>query len=461
MPITIWKPAEYNEVFSRDVSGASQSAINGIYAAAPYDNDTKVCEIARFTGWKQLYYADTGEFEVVVSAGQVRPGQVKRNYLVNFDGDMFVIEDFEWNKTSEGYECVISGRDMGRYLDDEIIKGFLVGDSLNYWKVESEGKTSVRNINAFLRGFFRQTAAAGGAINWNSPVGWFRDTKRCETKNTFIRYDFTDEEATLAEEKGSKIVTDILSYGSTLRKLLAYFGIGYRWDVAPKAAGLATVALVLYDHGAGDVTMRADGRGVSNNSYYERYRGSCNAAHVDAVSAWATPANMHYRYRTGFDETGWWFDETNAEKNARFMQYSTSSYANWAEVAADWRERYIDLAKCPEENQATLEDFLAWVDTNSEDYRVPPEIGYSFSYDNSGAYKYGVHFSLGSTVTIQDDFLGITVTQRLTGVKETFVGGASKGYDFEFGDQSITRKNAISRKFVELNRKTYKTRTEE
>lgn len=469
MAVTIWKPAEYAAGFAETVDGvyAYTVAKNGDYAEKPYNGDTKVCEVARFSGWKQLYYADTGEFEITIPAGQVTPNQIKRNYLVSFEGDTFVIEDFEWSKERGGYECTISGRDMGRYLDDEIIKGFSIGNSVNKWVTEAEGATSVENIMYFMRGFFRQTVASGSAIAWNSPVGWFRDTARCVDGSNFVAYDFADEAATLAEEKGSKYVTDFLSYGAMLRKLVAYFDIGYRWEITPSASGLSTVSFVLYDHGAGNVTMRADGRGISENRYYEKYRGSCNAAHVDAVSAWATPKDMHYRYRTGFEEdlTGWWLDETHTDKNMRFMRYEKDGYSNWAELAADWREQYIDLAECPSENQTTIDDFLAWVKTNSDDYRVPPEIGYSFKYDNSGAYKYGEHFSLGSVITIEDDALGLTVSQRLTSVREKFEGGKAKEFEFEFSDQKIgsrkiSQSEMLKQKFLKIARNTYKLRTE-
>lgn len=433
MPITIWKPREYAQGFAEtgaDDPPAPFLPINGEVAAAPYNRDTKVREVTRFTGSTTQHYRDTGEFEVTIPHGYVEPSDVREGYLVTIEDAVYMIEDYEWERTEDGYFCTISGRDLGGLLDRHIPtyrreSGRLEGD-----------------IKEFMTRFFSSYFVAKGDINLALPerCGWFRDAERM-AEGGWVAYE--NEALASINANDSSANMEIISYGAALRILTSYKDMGYRFDVRfDETLGLHTLQLVLYKPEDEGILLRSDGRGVSGFSYSRETRETVNAAFVFAKSRWVNEYGV-----------GW--KQAEEPIYTHYLLPFKEDGANWAEVANAWSGIAIDLGEVPAEEDTEGGDVTAWMQGQLVDIYSAPIETVTFSYDNRGAYKYGEHFGLGSLVSLVDDYTGAGLTARLTGVTTKYEAGKPKEYDFVFGDKRPTQADKLKRKFSLIDRKTY------
>ena len=437
MPITIWKPREYAEGFATSGVEGSFVPANGEVAAAPYNRDTKIREVTRFTGYTERHYRDTGYFELVIPQGSVEPSDIKAGYLVSVEDYVYMIEDYAWELTEDGYEVTISGRDLGGLLDRHIPTHRRESGSLSAPKRA--------DLKAFLLPFFESYFEYSGDINQALPekCGWFRDAERMPEGGWIAFEGVAEDQSESAEESSANV--EIVSYGEALRIMAGYKKMGYRFDVKyDELLGIHTLQLVLYKPDEADegILLNSRGRGVSDFSYSFEAQEAVNAAFVFAKSRWVQAYG------------GTW---TQAEEpiHITYMLPFEQEGANWAEVANAWSGVAIDLGEVPEENDLAGGDAVRWMRGQLVDiYREPVET-VKFSYDNSGACKYGQHFGLGSSVSIADDYLGVGLTARLTGVTTNYEAGEPKSYDFVFGSERLTQADKLKRRFSYIDRRTY------
>lgn len=466
MPITIWEPARYLQQFARD--SAFDHPTNAATAAAPYNRDTKVCEIARFTGWKQLYFCDTGEFEVTTR--QITPEQAQRGYMVDIDGDMFVIEEVEWELDEGGYTCTLSGRDFWAFPDRQINRRYL-GDEYATSRNETFNGDALRDSVSFF--FFYLAPGAG----------WFRDIARFPdyvpstgTGSALVHDEIVlldmhqrTEAAFLAEDKGVQYCSDIMSYGAEWRMFASWFNVGIRFDFAwNEEGGLYSLKPTIYDGQTRDIIINTQGRGVSGFRYTESSRNAVNQVYAQ----WEAKRFAYYgdTAATWYEGDSWNADnvidwqqdtavwESMKDKSITSLAFDrqSDSTKSYSERAIELSETFANLGTVPDANAGAASTFLAWAKEKTRGSFVEATKAFEFSYDNSGAYKYGEHFKLGDKITIQDNYLGVQSSQRLTGVKTTYSGGdVHPTYAFEFSNQRISQSDTLKRKFAQLDRCAY------
>ena len=273
MPITIWKPREYGGGFSYHGGAGGTLPINGEAADAPFDRDTKVREVARFTGWKKTYFCDTGEFEITTQA--VTPDDVKAGFMVDIEGEQFVIEDVRWEYGDDGYSCTFSGRDFWKFPENQIAHRW-IGESFHITGYDDEftGETLARAVSDWFT-----TMAAGWwrdrlrFPNADAGVGW-------QDWNKIVRFDLsnTTQAAVLAKTLSAN-VTDIMSYASEWRMFCNWFGVGLRFDFEfDEIAGVYLIKPVFYDGKDRGIVVNTTDRGVSGFEYEKNTRGTVNAA---------------------------------------------------------------------------------------------------------------------------------------------------------------------------------------
>lgn len=458
MPITIWEPARYVSGWARyDRFGyGNGSPNNTALAAAPYNHDTKVCEIARFTGHKSKSWCDTGAFEIQTE--QVTPEQAKIGHMLDIDGDMYIIEGVRWERGERGYTCTLTGRDLWAFAERQIDAREIGAP----YKVGG-GNFTGESLQFELSRFFVATQYR---------AGWWRDFARFThywnpTTHQLTGEDFatlelrqTTAAAFKARSVGEITVSELMPFASVWRYLCNMFGVGLRfdWEYQTTGGGAGFFALkpVLYDGANNGVTIRTDGRGVSGFSYDVDSTSAVTALYVGFKTK-----NWQYISTSSPDpytQANWgsfatYSDNDGAQGFRRYVQPDT--YINYSERAMFTSEKALSLGDIPEENSDTKAHIMAYVDQQAQAAYAGNASSVSFTYDNTGACKYGEHFNLGDMLTIQDDYLGVSATQRLTTVKTNYNDGQAKNYDFEFNNQRITLDGTLKRKFREIDRRSY------
>lgn len=441
MSLIIWQPRQYADGWATVGNDSGETRhryrpCNNYPAGEPYDKDALIREVTRFTGWTQENYADTGEMEIVIPAGQVLPSDIKKGRMLAVDGRHYVIEDFTWTLEAEGWACTVSGRDFGGRMDKEIptardASGAVSGDMTYIYDMATY----------FLKSYEQNETSA--AFNLPEYAGWFRDLER-EPASGSVVWDIEGEydlgEAFNAEANGD---LEIVSYGALIRYMCNFYDLGYKFVFDyDHEKELHTVQIQLYRPEDSGVIFRDNGRGVSGFEYAFESRDTVNAAFVCAKSRW----------RQGLNE-----DPTKAEEPTYpllSLPFKKEG-AGWHDVANNWSGRVVDCGEVPEENDTSISAARAWIEGQTIDVYQNDTESVAFEYDNSGFYKYGVHFGLGSKVAIYSDYLGLAATQRLYGVKTKYEAGKAKSYEFEFGDQRRTTADKLLKRFAEIDRKTY------
>ena len=438
--IIIWQPRQYTPVWAivgNDGSGRVRyRPCNSEPAAEPYHKDALIREVTRYTGWTQEYYANSGEMEITIPAGQVQPEDIARGRFVQIDGKQYEIEDYEWSLTNGGYEVTISGRDFGGRMDREIptirdASGVISGDM-----------TYVEEIaRAFFDSYYMNETNA--AFNLPEYAGWFRDADR-KPEGGWVVWQIEGEHdlgETFNAEGGGEL--ELVSYGALLRYMMNFYDLGYRFSfVFNQEAGLFQLQMQLYRPEESGVVLHSTGRGVSGFKYALEGRDTVNAAFVCAKSRWFKALDAEAVSSE---------DPVYPILSLQFKQEGS----NWADVANNWSGRVLDCGEVPEENDTSIDAARAWLEGQTVDIYQTPAETVEFSYDNSGPYKYGVHFGLGSKVHLVDEFLNIGLSQRLRGVKTKYEAGKAKEYEFEFGDQRRTTADKLLKRLSELDRKNY------
>lgn len=458
MSLIIWRPARYAQEMSTETGLNSDTAYpsNGALAAAPYDRDTVVREVPRFTGWKKECYRDTGEFEVVTA--DVEPADVRRGNMVFLDGSVFVIESFEWNLTENGYECTMGGRDFWRYPESEIRPRYIGqayrdrfgGDNAYDDSLAFNGECLVGEIGEFLRD------------EWRFLAGWFRDRRRYPQAWDSVNEWFYPENIvkypegfTTEKTAAEPTCSELLSYAAEWRTFANWLDVGIRFRFAfDEQAGVFTIQPEIYKGEDKGVELSDDGRGVSGFKYSEDSRSAVNAVLAVWKSAKRTFDGINHKYQ-GNLFTGATVADESASDYVNFFNYVAPDKAqSYAERLELYSEKALDMGTAPTESDETKAKMMAWLRTGIEAEIVKPEQNFEFSYDNSGPYKFGVHFDIGDVLRVRSDFLGVVAKQRLVTVTTNYAAGEAKSYGFEFGEQTIrdvfTAK--IQRKISEINK---------
>ena len=461
MSLIIWKPAQYAREFSKETGLNSDTAYpsNGALADAPYDRDTVVREVARFTGWKKECFCDTGEFEVKTTG--VKPEDVKRGNMVWLDGSVFVIEAVSWELTENGYECTISGRDFWRYPDSEIHDRYVGEPYRNWFGGDNEadetnaynGECLVIDMGEFMRD------------EWRFMAGWFRDRRRYpQAWDGVDKWFYPDlivkhpDGFTTRKTDSEPTVSEIMSYGAEWRMIANWFGVGIRYRFAfDEDAGVFTIQPEIYEGADSNIEISADARGVSGFKYSEDGRNAVNAILATWTSEKRTfdESGSHKYKGNAFTETT--YDDESAADTVNYFYYvAPDDHRSYAERLALYSEKHLDAGSAPTESDETKEKMMAWLRSGIESEVVKPEQAFEFEYDNSGAYKYGVHFNVGDFLTVRADYLNVAAKQRLVTVTTKYEAGAAKSYEFEFGEQTIKNAymSALKRKMSEIDRRT-------
>ena len=449
MSVTIWKPRGYVDGFAYQGGAGGTYPINGSPLAAPYSRDTKVREVSRFTGWKKSYWCDTGEFEITTD--QVKPADVKKGYMVEIDGEHFVIEDVNWTRDDNGYSCTISGRDFWKFPESQVAHRW-IGESFHITGYDDAftGETLARAVSDWFT-----TMAAG----------WWRDRLRFPRADAgtgwqdwdrIVRFDLADttQEAILAKTVNAT-VTEIMSYASEWRMFCSWFGVGLRWDFAfNDHSGVYEISPTLYDGQDNGLFINTASRGVSGVDFQENSRGTVNASFC-MFECPQTYSQANARDYVPDDYQGDFYNPGTEELFRSFTYGIKDDAASFSERAQFFSERYVDAGQMQEAALASEGAMRAWIKAQAESEFVSDEVAFKFNYDGTGAYKFGVHFGLGDHITIVDDFLGVMSKQRLSGVKTVYNAGDFQRYELEFNNQRISRADVMKRRLAEINRRTY------
>lgn len=450
MSVTIWRPRGYVDGFSYLGGEGGTYPINGDPLEAPFNRDTKVREVARFTGWKQSYWCDTGEFEITTD--QVKPADVKKGYMVEIDGEHFVIEDVNWIRDEEGYYCTFSGRDFWKFPESQIAHRW-IGESFHITGYDDAftGETLARAVSDWFT-----TMAAG----------WWRDRLRFPRADAGTGWQNWDRIVTVKLPQGTseedffeKVihanVTDVMSYASEWRMFCSWFNMGLRFDFTfNDASGVYEIEPVLYGGQDNGLFINTASRGVSDIDFQENSRGTVNASFCMFESKFTySPVNVN-DYAPD-DYQGYLYDHGTEETYRAFCYGIKDDAASFSERAQFFSEKYVDAGQAQEAAVISEDAMRAWIKAQAENDLGSDEVAFKFNYDGTGAYKYGVHFGLGDYITIVDDYLGIMSKQRLSGVKTVYDAGDFKRYELEFNNQRISRADVTKRKFAEINRRTY------
>lgn len=449
MPVIIFKPRQYVAGFSYDADGVP---INGTPAAAPHDKDVKVCEITRFEGWHTEHYCDCGEFELVTR--DVEPQHVTRDHLIFWDGRIFCIEDYSWERDAEGYVCTISGRDLWKYAE-AAYDNATIG---NYW-----GNFTGGNLRGQVYWFFNQGSGDDTTKQDGIRAGWFRDLERGNAH----KWALGDETASdfTARTIGKYTVLDALTFGAQWRVWCNLFKVGLRFSAAYQdAAGLYRIFFNWKKPNPEALEFRSDGRGVSGFTYEYLSRDAVNATLAYYENDMWRLTDEKTRY-TGLSIAG--AATTTKKAKRKFWHHYNDDAKNFADRAHWQSERLLNIGTPPDEVKAASDpsnagtqttadaEFLGWLEeAATQDYKNPEHV-VNFKYDNSGRYKYGVDFELGDNLTIIDSFLGLKASQQLTEVKTTYKAGAAVSYDFSFGSKRVTQSDLLRTKFKMIDRRTF------
>lgn len=448
MSLIIWKPAQYIAEFSTEKGLNSETfePSNGPLLGAPYDRDTVIREVPRFTGWKKECYRDVGEFEITTA--DVEPEDVRRGNMVFLDGSVFVIEAFEWNLTENGYECTMGGRDFWRYPESEIRPRYIGntyrdhfgGDNAADTSDRFNGENMVIEIGEFLRD------------EWRSLAGWFRDRRRYPQAWDAVNEWFYPELITKYPEgfttrktNGAPVVAELMSYAAEWRTFANWFDVGLRFRFAfDELAGVFTIQPEIYEGEDNGVELYDDSRGVSEFKYSEDGRSAVNAVLAMWTSAKRTFDGVNHKYK-GNAFTGTTYADADAADYVNFFNYVSKDDAqSYAERLELYSEKVLDMGAAPTESDETKEKMMEWLRSGVEAEIVRPERVFEFEYDNSGPWKYGVHFELGDKITLRSNRLGLAAKQRLVTVTTNYAAGAAKAYAFEFGEQTIRGSLAVA-----------------
>lgn len=449
MSITIWEPARYVAGFATDSSGLP---INGALAAPPFDRDTKVREIVRFDGWKETHYCDTGEFEIVTD--EARPEDIRRGLMVDIEGDMFVIEDYEWSIERGVYACKMGGRDFWKFPESEIDRRY-IGIPYDTTDGQFNGREIVKSISTYMH-YVDQKA------------GWFRDMRRFPwavqdfpdyyQNITQVDMPASDAAAFLAKSAGNQVAHEIMPYASEWRLFASWFGVGIRFRFAfNRESGVYEIHPEIYQGADNGVRIRSTDRGVSGFKYVNSTRTAVNAAFVGWESKRFSYMPDYIRYKG--DSFGGLVTDHGEDTNRGNISNILDAVSgkdgagNYAERAAWFSEKYLNAGAAPQDSDNTEAQMKAWIKTAVEAAYVPTEQSFEFTYDNTGLYKYGVHFNLGDWVTIEDRVLDVSSKQRLTSVKTTYKS-SGKTYEFDFNGQRISQGETLKRKISEIDRRT-------
>lgn len=471
MPIRIWEPRRYADGFNyKDTDYMGSCPYNGEPAAAPKNRDRVIREVTRFEGSKTTCYRDTGEFEVTIPAGQVVPADIKAGYLVEFDGDMFIIETYKWEATDAGYTCTISGRDFGLYIDTRyyVDQGLEFPVAVNLGGATTDGTVSTKGIRFLLETFFFWNNQYGGSdafayyfdgVYWAASTdmhpnsaGWWKDPDRQLNPSgaefsRVVREAFEDTTNT-GKSLGTNTISEATTWGGVLRTFCAYFDIGYRWDYAfDQDKGLYKITPTLYNRADSGLMLRTNGRGVSGFSYEHDTRDMITG--VAACCKYKDPSGENADADTEYNV--WAANVFNANDETNFCN-----------VSENYREKFVDYGSVPQETieSATYpyRTVLSWLGQQLEGESEAPKQTITFKYDNSGALKYGRDFFLGSRLSIVDDFLNLAQSATLTEVTASYKAGAAVSYDFTFGDKALTQADKLKKKFKEVGRVTFGNR---
>lgn len=450
MPIVIYRPIVYSGFEWQTNSSTTVANIgypaNGTAAAAPYNRDTVAQEIARFTGWKTNYYRDTGEFSATFDQAACSPDLIKHGYIVLFDDSTaYRIEGINWKQTDNGYQCTITGRGVESFYDDCTSYHTIYGVQLPN---ASGGKATLETLKTLFAPGYNLYGIA------QHQAGYYIGT----APTTAIEYTT----AAITSGAGSSLISEPMSLGGLIRTLCNWFGVGYALPVKVNGLGNYAPQPVIFNYSPDNATtFYTDSRGVKGFEYDLDGRNAINSV--------LYLANTLYPFKTGridhdlgIATNGYSNYQTTATEKKRCTtalirkQNANSFY----ELTNQGAMKVVDLGDVPDPNDdnagyndGSRANAAAWINQQmTADDTVPPTEAVTFSYDNTGQYKYGVDFGLGSWVTVIDEYLGLEVKQMLTQVKTNYSAGAAIGYDFTFGEQTITQADKLKSKFNALER---------
>ena len=459
MSLIIWKPAQYANEFATEtgLDGGNAVPANGALDRGVNGRDTVVREVPRYAGWKKECYCDTGEFEVTTA--DVKPEDVRRGNMVLLDGSVFVIEAYEWELTEDGYQCTMSGRDFWRYPESEIKERYVGqpyrqhfgGDNANDNTDKFNGECLMYEIAEFMRDEYMFLA------------GWFRDRRRYPQAivGDWFYPDLIVKKPdgfTTRKTDSAPVASALMSFASEWRMFASWFGVGIRFKFAfDDDAGVFTIQPEIYAGEDNGIELHADGRGVSGFRYAEDGRNAINAVLATWTSAKRTFPGTNHKYKGNLFTGATYADASAADQVNYFNYIAPNTHSSYAKRLELYSEKYLDMGSTPTESDETKEKMMYWLRSGIEAEIVKPEQSFEFEYDNSGAYKYGVHFGLGDMLAVRSDFLGIGSKQRLVAVTTSYAAGEVKSYGFEFGEQSIKRAalySKIAQKLSEIDKRT-------
>lgn len=456
MPIvTIWEPRRYVAGFETlYTTGGNSAPVAGVRG-----KDSKVREVPRFEGSTTRRFCRAGEMALTLYG--VTLDDVQRGHLLELEGAHYFIERVALVEDGQAYE--VEGRSVEALLDMEYdcydLPGNVYGgvsSSGTHYASSATANTAVELLQTFTatKAGVRYPHKVADAYPW--AAGWWRDADR--NGGPMVQLQAAAGEPAAA---GTGVVKDFGTYGAHLRTLCNLFSLGYRCELAWDAAkGLYLTRWVLYGQTDTSVTMRATDPGVVDFEYEWDSR--------DRVNMVVYSYSDHYDTATGvYNKDGAAKTHYGVKLRPGYMPEGNKAgeVTNAAEMAESLAPTYVDLGAVPEllEDSETRidgnpEQTAAWVaaqvvdKVTSQFAKVEETAG--FGYDNSGAYKYGVHFDLGSKVALYDTRTGWASTQVLTEVTTTYAAGDAKAYTFGFGNQRRTSADKILAKFGDVDRRT-------
>ena len=460
MPIVIWQPPIYTG-FTVQSQTSSTNATPGTVAAAPFNKPSRVKEVARFKGWKTSLYRGTGEFSITIDSSAIRPREAVIGHLVNFDdGTTYRIEGVEWTRGTNGYEVTLTGRGIESFYDAFIYKPSLsIGTAL---PSASGGKATRATLFAVAKPATAIGAVAVTTTQIPSPNLSFL----APTGDVVSAIEY--ETAALQNGAGYGNYKEPMTAGALLRTLCGWFGVGYSLTFQRQHSGSSAyfadkpTATIFNRDPANAITIYTDDRGVTKFNYSYDAR--------NAVNQVLYLVGTKYPFTQKVDaDTGHSFDynfTTSAAQTNKVLSAAAlirkGTAKSFFDMGTYGAVKLVDLGNVPDPNNdntgyndGSKAAVKAWVNQqiSADDITTPTE-SVSFTYDNSGRYKYGEDFFLGSTVRLIDEFLGLETRQILTQVKTNYNAGAALGFDFTFGEQQITQADKLISKFSELSRKT-------